>query len=156
MSHRIRTAADAIGRGMFAGVVGTAAMTLSSTVEARISGRGSSTTPADAAGKVAGVRPTDEGEARFNNLVHWGYGIGWGAVRGLIGLLGLRGPTASAAHLGAVWGAEQVLLPALSVGSPVWTYGAQAVGTDALHHTVYAVATGLAYDWVDNGHRPGR
>lgn len=153
MSHRIRAAADAIGRGMVAGVVGTAAMTLSSTVEAKVSGRGSSTTPADAAGKVAGVEPTDQGEARFNSLVHWGYGIGWGAVRGLIGLIGLRGPTATAAHLGAVWGTEQMLLPALDVGAPVWTYGAQAVGTDVLHHTVYAAATGLAYDWVDNGLR---
>lgn len=45
----------AIGRGLLAGVVGTAAMTVSSTLEAKASGRGSSTTPADAVGVVAGA-----------------------------------------------------------------------------------------------------
>ncbi|HET7327811.1 MAG TPA: hypothetical protein VFJ14_11075 [Nocardioidaceae bacterium] len=145
----IRSIADAVGRGLVAGLAGTAAMTVSSTIEAKVNKRGSSSTPADAAGKVAGVEPTEQGEERFNNLVHWSYGTGWGAVRGLIGLVGLRGPVASLAHLGAVWGAEQVVLPTLDVGSPVWKYGPTAVGIDALHHVVYAAATGAVYDWLD-------
>lgn len=149
MHHPVRSAADTLGRGLVAGLAGTAAMTVSSTVEARLSGRGSSTAPADAAGRVAGVQPRDdEGEQRFNSLAHWGYGASWGIARAALGVVGLTGPLASAAHFGAVWGAEQAVLPALDVAAPTWTYGGQALATDVLHHAVYAVTAGAAYDWL--------
>jgi hypothetical protein len=77
-------AAD-FGKGLFAGAAGTAAMTVSSTLEMKLSGRGASQTPAQAAEKVLEVEPEDEGaEGRFSNLVHWGYGTGWGGVRGFL------------------------------------------------------------------------
>jgi hypothetical protein len=147
---RVGGLASSVGKGLFAGAVGTAAMTVSSTLEMRARGRAASTAPADAAGKVLGVEPKDEaGEARFASLVHWGYGTGWGAVRGLIGTAGLEGPAATAAHFGAVWGSEQVMLPALGVAPPFWTWGAKEVGIDAFHHLVYAGATGVAYALLD-------
>jgi hypothetical protein len=136
-------AAD-VGKCLFAGAAGTAAMTVSSTLEMKLSGSGASQTPAEAAEKVLEVEPEDEeSEGRFSNLVHWGYGTGWGGVRGLLASAGLSGPLATAAHLGLVWGAEQVVLPALDVSAPVFKYGSKA--TDLLHHVVYATATGLAY-----------
>ena len=111
-------AAD-FGKGLFAGAAGTAAMTVSSTLEMKLSGRGASQTPAQAAEAVLDVEPRDDDfEARFSNLVHWGYGTGWGAVRGLLASAGVPGPVATAAHLGLVWGAEQVVLPALNVSAP--------------------------------------
>src|SRR5215210_3363610 len=112
--------AAAVGKGLFAGVPGTATMTASSTLEAKLRGRGASSTPAQAAQKVLGVEPIDEGsEARFSNLVHWGYGTVWGGARGLLAAAGLSGPTATAAHLGAVWDSEQIMLPALDVTPPL-------------------------------------
>jgi hypothetical protein len=51
---------------------------------------------------------------------------------------GLEGTAATAAHFGAVWGSEQVMLPALGVAPPFWTWGAKEVGIDAFHHLVYA------------------
>jgi len=142
-------AAD-VGKGLFAGLLGTVAMTVSSTAEMKIRGRPASNAPAIAAGKILGVEPKDEeGEARFSTLVHWGYGTGWGAVRGLVGTAGLEGPAAAAAHFGAVWGAEQVMLPALNVAPPFWTWGAKEVGIDAFHHLVYATATSVAYSVLD-------
>ena len=138
------------GKGLFAGLAGTAAMTVSSTLEMKMSGRAASETPAQAAEEVLDVRPNDEeSEARFSNLVHWGYGTGWGSVRGLLDSAGLSGPAATLAHLGLVWGAEQVILPALNVSAPVFRYGGKATATDLLHHTVYAAATGLAYSYLD-------
>ena len=138
------------GKGLFAGLAGTAAMTVSSTLEMKISGRDASQTPAQAAEKVLDVEPNDEeSEALFSNLVHWGYGAGWGAVQGLLDSAGLSGTTATAAHLGLVWGAEQVVLPALDVSAPVFKYGGKATATDLLHHVVYAAATGLAYSYLD-------
>jgi hypothetical protein len=142
-------AAD-FGKGLFAGVAGTAAMTVSSTLEMKLSGRPASQTPAEAAEKVLQVEPESEDtEARFSNLVHWGYGTGWGGVRGLLASTGISGPVATLAHLGLVWGGEQVILPALGVSAPVFKYGGKATATDLLHHTVYATATGLAYAYLD-------
>ena len=43
---------EPLGRGLIAGLIGTAAMTVSSTAEAKLSGRGPSTTPAAAAGAL--------------------------------------------------------------------------------------------------------
>ena len=142
-------AAD-FGKGLFAGVVGTAAMTVSSTLEMKLSGRDASQTPAEAAEEVLKVQPEDEGsEARFSNLVHWGYGTAWGGVRGFLSSAGLSGPMATAAHLALVWGSEQVVLPTLDVSAPVFKYGSKATATDLLHHVVYATATGLAYAYLD-------
>lgn len=68
---------------------------------------------------------------------------------GLLAATGLRGRAATAAHFGAVRGAEQAMLPGLGVSSPVWKHGAKEAGIDAFHHLVYAGATGLAYDFLD-------
>ena len=142
--------AASVGKGLFAGVAGTAAMTVSSTLEMKIRGRQASNAPAQAAGKVLGVEPTGEAEqARFSNLVHWGYGTSWGAVRGLIGAAGLEGKEATAAFFGAVWGTEQVMLPALGVAPPFWRWGAKEVAIDAFHHLVYVGATSVAYVTLD-------
>lgn len=102
-----------LGVGALAGLAGTAAMTVSSTLEAKARGRGASETPAVAAGVVLGVEAKDDTtKKRFNNVVHWAYGTGWGTVRGLLDFLGLSGAPAAVAHLAAVWGGEQVVLPA--------------------------------------------
>ena len=47
--------AASVGKGLFAGVAGTAAMTVSSTLEMKIRDRQVSNTPAEAASKVLGV-----------------------------------------------------------------------------------------------------
>ncbi len=147
---RIGDVAAAFGKGFFAGVAGTAAMTASSTLEMKLRNRGASSAPADAAAKVLGVEPVDEeAQARFSNLVHWGYGTAWGGVRGLVAAAGLSGTGATAVHLGMLWGSEQVMLPALEVAPPVTEWGAKEIAVDALHHMVYAVATGVAYSLLD-------
>jgi hypothetical protein len=137
--------AGAIGAGLVAGAVGTAAMTVSSSLEARLRKRESSTAPAKAAGKVLGVQPRNpRGAARFSNVVHWSYGTAWGATRGLIDLAGLRGVPAAGLHFAAVWGWSLVMLPALDVAPPVWRQPPTEVAIDACHHLVYAGATTAA------------
>jgi hypothetical protein len=149
-SVKLGEVAAAFGKGIFAGLAGTAAMTISSTIEMKQRGRPASSAPAYAAAKVLGVQPIDEeSEARFSNLVHWGYGSAWGGARGLLGAAGLSGPAATAAHFGAVWGSEQVMLPALGVAPPLTEWGVKEVAIDALHHLVYAGATGIAYSLLD-------
>jgi hypothetical protein len=149
--------ASSIGKGLVAGFAGTAAMTVSSTLEARLRGRAPSTAPARATAKVLGIASFEDSiaQARFNDLSHWGYGTGWGVVRGLLDAVGVPPARATAAHGAAVWGSAQVTLPALDVAPPSIFWGAREVAIDALHHTVYAVATGVAYQLLSsgNGHR---
>ena len=149
--------ANAIGDGLVAGFLGTAAMTVSSTLEARLRRRQASTAHARATAKALGITAFDSdlARARFNDLSHWGYGTGWGVVRGILGATGMRPARATAAHGAAVWGSAAVSLPALDVAPPFVFWGREEVAIDVLHHTVYAVATGAAYELIAAGRRNG-
>jgi hypothetical protein len=145
------TLAGSIGRGLLAGLAGTAAMTVSSTAEARLRRRAPSTAPARATAKVLGIKEFDGplAQARWNDLSHWGYGTSWGVVRGLLAAAGLSPRAATAAHGAAIYGAAQVTLPALEVAPPAIFWGAGEIAIDAFHHAVYATATGLAYALIE-------
>jgi hypothetical protein len=147
--------AGSIGKGLVAGLIGTASMTVSSTVEARLRHRKPSSAPARATAKVLGITAfADEiAQARFNDLAHWGYGTGWGVVRGLLDAAGLPPRAATAAHGAAVWGSAQVALPALDIAPPSIFWGPREIGIDAFHHTVYAIATGIAYELLSDRRR---
>jgi hypothetical protein len=147
------TVATSVGKGLLAGFAGTAAMTVSSTLEARIRHRAASSAPARATAKVLGIKEFEDdiAAARFNDLSHWGYGTGWGVVRGLLAATGLSPKAATAAHGAAVWGSAQVTLPALEVAPPFVFWGRKEVAIDVFHHAVYAAATGLAYELLDRG-----
>ena len=146
------TVASSIGRGLLAGFAGTAAMTLSSTLEAKLRGRAPSSAPARATAKVLGISSFEDSvaQARFNDLSHWGYGTGWGVIRGLFDAAGLPPRKATAAHGAAVWGSAQVTLPALDIAPPAIFWPKEEVAIDAFHHTVYALATGLAYELLSS------
>jgi hypothetical protein len=135
-----------IGKGLLAGLVGTAAISLSQLIEMRISKRPPSTAPADAAGKILRVQPRDpEGKMRFANVVHWAYGTSWGLIRAALG--GSRGDRAWAplTHLALVQSAAMLMLPGLQVAPPVKQWGASKIATEILHHTVYAAAADVTY-----------
>jgi hypothetical protein len=147
----VKRVAENVGKGLAAGLAGTAAMTVSSTIEQKLRRRAPSTAPADATARVLGIErfASDAAYNRFSNISHWGYGTGWGAVRGLLASLGLGPAAATAAHGAAVWGNEQVMLPALKVAPPVTMWGSREVAIDAWHHLVYAAGTGIAYELID-------
>jgi len=144
--------AGSIGKGLVAGFAGTAAMTVSSTLEARLRGRAPSTAPARATAKALGIASFEDAvaQARFNDLSHWGYGTGWGIVRGLLDAAGVPPRRATAVHGAAVWSSAQVTLPALDIAPPAVFWPRTEVAIDALHHTVYAVATGVAYELLSS------
>jgi len=144
--------ASSIGKGLVAGLVGTAAMTVSSTLEARLRHRKPSSAPARATAKALGIASFEDdiARARFNDLSHWGYGTSWGMVRGLFDAAGLPPRAATVAHGAAIWGSAQVTLPALDIAPPAIFWGPQEIAIDAFHHTVYAVATGIAYQLLSS------
>jgi hypothetical protein len=150
-------AATAIGDGLVAGVLGTAAMTVSSTIEAKLRHRAASTAPARATAKALGIAAfeNDLAKARFSDLSHWGYGTGWGVVRSVLGATGMPPAKATAAHGAAVWGSAAVTLPALDVAPPFVFWGREEVAIDLFHHAVYALVTGAAYELIAAGRRNG-
>src|ERR687883_798444 len=135
-------AIDNIGRGLPAGFAGTAAMTVSSTLEARLRGRAPSSAQARATAKMLGIKEfeDDHAQARWNDLSHWGYGTSWGVLRGLLAATGMRPRAATAAHGAAIYGTAQVTLPALEIAPPVVFWPKQEIAIDAFHHAVYAAA----------------
>jgi hypothetical protein len=122
-------------------------MTVSSTVEARLRGRPPSSAPARATAKVLGIATfeSERAQARFSDLSHWGYGTGWGIVRGLLGATRLSPRAATVAHGAAIYGAAQVTLPVLEIAPPAIFWPKVEIAIDAFHHAVYAAATGAAY-----------
>jgi hypothetical protein len=148
---RLTTLANDIGKGIFAGLAGTAAMTISSTLEAKLRGRQASTAPAKAATKALGIETFEDGEAyaRFSNLVHWGYGTGWGVARGVMRAIGLSPTLATPAHFAALWGSAIVTLPKLEAAPPVTQWGKEEVAIDLFHHMVYVTAAAAAYELLD-------
>jgi hypothetical protein len=149
--------ASSIGKGLVAGFAGTAAMTVSSTLEAKLRGRAPSSAPARATAKVLGIASFEDAvaQARFNDLSHWGYGTGWGVVRGLLDAAGLAPRKATVAHGAAVWGSAQVTLPALEIAPPSIFWPKEEIAIDAFHHTVYALATGVAYELLSSRNGTG-
>jgi hypothetical protein len=151
----VSTLANSIGKGLVAGFVGTAAMTVSSTTEAKLRKRAASSAPARATAKMLGIKEfeSDIAAARFNDLSHWGYGTSWGVLRGLLDAAGLQPKVATAAHGAAIYGAAQVTLPALEIAPPAVFWAKEEIAIDAFHHLVYATATGVAYELISNGRR---
>ncbi len=147
----MKVLAEDIGKGLFAGLAGTAAMTVSSTLEEKLRNRPPSNAPAKAAEKVLGIDrfASEAAESRFSNLVHWSYGTSWGAVRGVLDAVGLHGTLATLVHGAAVWSAQAVMLPALGLAPPVREWSAQEIAIDVFHHAVYASATGIAYELLE-------
>jgi hypothetical protein len=136
--------ASGVGRGILAGAVGTAAMTISSTIEMKIRKREPSTAPAQAASEILGFRVWKQDQERFANLVHWQYGSSVGALRGLLSAIGLHEPLASGVFFTAVWGTALAMVPRLTDAPPVKEWGPEELAIDGFHHLVYAVATSLA------------
>jgi hypothetical protein len=147
----LTTIATNVGKGLVAGFAGTAAMTASSSLEARLRHRQASTAPARATAKVLGIKEFESpiAAARFNDLSHWGYGTAWGVVRGLLAATGMSPRAATVAHGAAVWGSAQVTLPALEIAPPSVFWGRKEIAIDAFHHAVYTVATGVAFRLLD-------
>ncbi|MFC6998817.1 hypothetical protein [Rufibacter roseus] len=171
VQHTLTSISSAIGKGVLAGLVGTAAITVSQLIEMQFTKRKPSSAPAKVAGQVMGVVPSNKDQAaelsgepvatgksnkqvkeehqeRFSQMIHWEYGTSWGLARGAMEIAGLTGWAATAAHFGAVWGTAQVILPAANASEPITEWSPKQIATDALHHGIYAIAAGVAYDFL--------
>jgi hypothetical protein len=151
VTQGIGTFGNYLGKGLLAGAVGTAAITISQLIEMRITGRQSSDAPAKAATKVLDIKAINVSHRpKFSQEVHWAYGTSWGVTRALLSLSGIKGWAATAMHFGAVMGTAMVMTPALKVAPPLKEWGVKGILTDMMHHAVYAIAAGLFFDAIND------
>jgi hypothetical protein len=138
----------ALARGMVAGAVGTIAMTLSERLEMAVTGRGASQVPGEVgAHLLLGQDPDAPSDVqRLNSPVHWVHGIGMGALRGMLDVGGVQGPTATAAHFALFWCGDAMLYRGLGISDVPWRWSSDELASDVLHKGVYAVVSGAVYD----------
>ena len=139
-------------RGMAAGLVGTAAMTLAEKVEQQFTGRPNSYVPARTLGRLIGRRVGEDDHCvGMNWAMHWGQGILLGAVRGLMAKHGMRGPFGSFLFMKVRLFNDQMLENATGVGAPPWTWPNDEQALDLVHKGVYAFVTGALADHLVQG-----
>jgi hypothetical protein len=138
-------------RAILAAVLGTAAMTLSSTTEMQWVQRPASVVPGLATARL--LRPFGVREVKGRALdilatwTHWGYGALWGvAFWALLGPAGLPLAAAGVGLFVIVWLAEQVELPVLGLAPWPWKWGLKYNAIDAWHHVAYA--GGVVTGWL--------
>ncbi|WP_037575270.1 hypothetical protein [Sporocytophaga myxococcoides] len=143
-----------LGRGLFAGLVGTFAMSLSQFIEMEITKREGSDSPLKAAEKVLDIHAdNEEAKSKLLNGIHYTYGTAWGGFRGIIGAMGLKGIPANALHFSSVFGTELVMLPGLKVAPPVKEWGVKEISASGIHHIVYALVSGVVFDLLKSGRK---
>ena len=159
------TPVGAIGRGLVAGALGTAAMDTLLFTRYR---RGGGESPAAQWEFSAGLRSWDEAPAPalvgkrlveglfnielpdtrvalVNNVTHWAFGIVNGAQYGIVAASLRRPRILYGLPFGAsVWAAGYVVLPAAKLYKPIWEYDARTLAHDLSAHLVYGLATAAA------------
>ena len=162
-----RTPLGTIGLGLAAGAVGTAVLTALQLVEQRVRGGGTSgpprtweeaPAPAQVGHRVAdGVfehdLPLSDAPA-LTNVVHWSYGVVWGAAFGIL-QRSFHWPLAAAgAAFGTmVWAGGYTALPAMGIYEPAWKYPLKTLGIDLGRHLVYGTGVAVAYRALEQSTR---
>jgi hypothetical protein len=133
---------EAAGRGVLAGVAGTAVMTAVEKVEQRVTHRPDSFVPARALLTVLGRSPGDADKPwAWNHAMHWSTGALLGALSGVWAAIGLRGPRAYIAHTVVRLAFDQTVENATGVGAPPRTWPVREQAVDVGHKAVYSFAT---------------
>ena len=80
------------------------------------------------------------------NVMHWGYGISWGAVYGaVLGNAADRRPLSRGLAFGTtVWVMSYVQLVPLGIYAPPWKYPPRELALDLSYHLAYGAGVGAA------------
>ncbi len=174
MSKSNMTPLGAVGRGIVAGVAGTAAMTGWQELSARLQASGGEAEGADGEGEepedpweqasapakvarrmIEGVFQREvpaEWIPILTHGTHWGYGTGWGVVYGLLQGTRRRTPLRTGLAFGTgVWLMSYVQLVPMGLYQPPWEYPPKQLAMDLSYHLAYGAGLGAAYAILDRG-----
>jgi hypothetical protein len=98
---------------------------------------------------VFGENVTLADAGRLTQVMHWGYGTGWGAALGLLqGTIGAPPAPAGAAFGAGVWGMSYAQLVPMGIYKTLWMYPAKELALDLSYHGVYGVAAAVTLDRI--------
>ncbi len=169
------TPLGAVGRGLAAGAVGTAFMTLAQELSAKLQSSGDAdqqsddqqgddqqghdpweqaSMPAKVARRISeGVFEHEVSPERIPLLthgMHWAYGTGWGAVYGLVqGTFGGRSLRRGLTFGSGVWSMSYVQLVPMGLYEPPWKYPPKGIAMEVSYHLVYGLGVAGAYRLFD-------
>jgi hypothetical protein len=150
-SKHVGAFGSALGKGLIAGLVGTAAITLSQTIERKITGKPTSFAPGDAASKALDIEASKmEARKKFSDEVNWVYGTSWGSARGILSLFGIKGFPATAIHWVAIFYTAITIEPDFEVAPPINEWSKKDLAMFALHHVIYAATAGFVFDAIND------
>lgn len=87
-----------------------------------------------------------EAAAFTNNATHWGTGLGWGALYGVVaGSLTTPKVRYGLALGPAAWLASYAVLPMAKLYRPIWDYDAMTLGRDLSAHAVFGLGAAAAF-----------
>jgi hypothetical protein len=161
----------AVARGVVAGVAGTAAMTAWQDVAQRLRSAGADE---DGDGAESPQDPWEQASAPakvgrrllegvlhkpvpadriglLTNVMHWGYGTGWGALWGLVaGTARPRRRVRAGVAFGTfVWAMSYAELVPMGLYEPPWASPPQELALDLSYHLAYGAGLGAAWAVVD-------
>jgi hypothetical protein len=168
--------AGALGRGIAAGLVGTAAMTALQEVMAVRRRRAAVQTGAADNGSepqdpwarapapaqlarmvIRGATGRDVPTERiplFTNAVHWGYGTSMGVMYGLVQRARRGSPAVQGPLFGlGVWASSYATLVPLGLYKWPWHYKATSIAKDVSYHLVYGTGVAAGYRLVEKARR---
>lgn len=89
-----------------------------------------------------------------NNVMHWAYGIAWGAQYGLVAASADVPRIRYGLVLGpVVWMSGYVVLPLAKLYKPAWEYDATTLAKDLSGHVVYGLGTAAVFRSLAAMHR---
>ena len=144
-----------LASGAFAGLVGTAAMTVAQGAEFVLTDAEPSSSPA----QIVDLLKRKAGQGRLkrqhrraaNQAMHWLYGTSWGIPYGVIARHTRVAPEVSGPVFGLlVWGAALAHEPALGLADVPWKRSLASLGSEAFFHLVYGIGAGAAVRAVRN------
>ncbi len=165
------TPLGAVVRGLAAGAVGTGLMTVWQELAAKLQSSGESSPPApedpweqaSAPAKVA--KRVGEGVFQrhvsadliplLTNAMHWGYGLGWGSVFGILAGSAQRpgGLRRGVVFGSGVWLMSYVQLVPMGLYDPPWETPPKDLAMDLSYHLVYGAGVAGAFRVLDRGRR---
>lgn len=166
-----QTPLGALVRGLAAGAIGTAAMTVHQEIVSRMSSNGGSgddgsgsdqqadpwekaPAPAQVAKRILeGVFhkkvPADRIDL-LTNLMHWLYGTSWGGIYGLVeGTVEAPPLVAGPLFGGAVWASSYLELVPMGIYEPPWEYPLATLANDLGYHLSYGVGVALGHRAIE-------
>jgi hypothetical protein len=160
-------ALTAIGKGVLAGVAGTALMTAYQEAVSRAGGKSATAeqlkeprtwaeapAPAQLAKRVSegllNKRIVKRQAPLITSVVHWSYGAALGGAYALAAARLRKNAALQGVAFGtAVWGLAYASLAPLGIYEAPWRYPAKTLGIDFSYHLVYGLGVAAAFDALD-------